>query len=70
MSFDRPYDTKEIAAVFDALGIKRTTEPTTTGGFDMSRVKSGQIVFTRLSDNSTPPPTGRFIDANMERASK
>lgn len=64
------FSEKEIKLIFDKLGINlpNTNEfPPVHHLFNQNLDLEKQIYFSKLSNNSLPPPTGENNSANLER---
>lgn len=60
----------EVMEVFKSLGIdsgKSDAALTVKNSDPIFNDRSNEIILTRLSDSSNPPPTGSIIDAHLER---
>lgn len=63
------YTVSEVKDVFDALRLSpdQSGPNSQIQSMPFESTHSNELIFTRLSDSSNPPPTGRMMDANMER---
>ncbi|QYO65972.1 hypothetical protein [Leptolyngbya sp. 7M] len=57
----------EIEDVFRTLHLSIGSASSFTQ-FEAAEVAGKEVLITRLSDSSNPPPTGRMPDADLERS--
>lgn len=63
----------EIIAVFEKLGLQSLSHKNQSQLANQQKeslIQESPIYISRLSDSSVPPPSGRIIDAKLERTAQ
>ncbi|MFN0141299.1 MAG: hypothetical protein ACKVQW_14580 [Pyrinomonadaceae bacterium] len=62
----KEWNPSEIEDIFRTLHLSGDAATASLTNFPATEAK--ELLITRLSDSSNPPPTGRMPDANLERS--